>query len=233
MITENIEKLIKLQNIDIEILEKEEEINSLFQKEKEFNKKIEIEEKKIKEIKEELKKLQLDKKEKELEIKSYEEEVKNLNQKLDNVKTNKEYEALLIEIANFKKKISEIEEQLLILMEAEDEKIKKEKFIEEELKKVKEDVFKKMEEEKKKAEELKKEVSKKKQEREIYIKEIPSSDYLLYEKIRKTKKDNIAIAKVEDGVCSGCNMSLPTYIVEMVKKKEKVVQCENCSRILY
>ncbi len=233
MIKEEIEKLIKLQEIDNEIFEKQAEINLFFQKEKELNKKIENKEKEIKELKEDLKKLQLDKKEKELEIKSYEEEIKKLNKKIDEVKTNKEYEALLIEIANMKKKISEIEDEVLILMEKEDEFLKKEKLLLEEKEKVKNEVLKNIENEKNKTEALKKEIEKKKEERELIVKETPYEFYILYEKIRKSKKNNIAIVQVENGICGGCYISLPTYIVEMVKKKEKIVQCENCSRILY
>ncbi|MCM8803648.1 MAG: C4-type zinc ribbon domain-containing protein [Candidatus Omnitrophica bacterium] len=233
MITEEIEKLIILQKIDEEIFEKEGEINSFPEKEKRFNREIEDIEKKIKEAKDDLKKIQLDRKEKELEIRSYEEEKNNLDKKLGTVKTNKEYEALLIEIANIKKKISDIEEEVLILMEKEEEIIKKEKILEEELKKIKEHIFKKIEEEKKKIENLKKELEIKKKEREELVKEIDFKAYNLYEKIRKNKKDNIAIVKIENGICSGCFMSLPTYIVERVKKKKEIVQCENCSRILY
>ncbi|MCS7181054.1 MAG: hypothetical protein NZ891_06870, partial [bacterium] len=126
MVIEELEKLLTLQKIDNEIFEKEIEVNLFPEKEKNLNREIEIFEKKIKEIKDDFKKLQLDRKEKELEIKSYEETLKNLNKKLDEVKSNKEYEALLIEITNVKKKISEIEEDVLILMEKEEEIIKKE-----------------------------------------------------------------------------------------------------------
>ena len=233
MIIENIEKLVWLQKIDLEILEKEKEIKLFPEKEKKMNKEIEKMEKKIKEIKNELKKLQLDRKEKELEIKSYEEEKSNLNKKLDNVKTNKEYEALLIEIANIKKKISEIEDEVLILMEKEEEFIKKEKMMEEELKKTKEDILKKIEIERGKIEELKKEIETKKTEREKLVKEIDYKIYNLYEKIKKSKRDGIAIVKIENGICGGCFMALPTYIIEKVKRKREVIQCENCSRILY
>jgi len=233
MITEEIEKLILLQKIDLEIYEKEEEVKLFPEKEKKLNDEIELMEKKIKETKNDLKRVQLDRKEKELEIKSYEEEKNNLNKKLDNVKTNKEYEALLIEIANVKKKISEIEEEVLILMEKEEELIKKEKMLQEELNKIKEDILKKIEIERSKVEELKKEIEMKKIEREELVKKVDFKVYNLYEKIRKSKKDGVAIVKIENGICNGCFMALPTYIVEKVKRKREIIQCENCSRILY
>jgi len=51
--------------------------------------------------------------------------------------------------------------------------------------------------------------------------------------VLETEKDGIAICKLEDGRCSGCSIYVPTYIEEKVKKKKEIVQCENCSRILY
>lgn len=233
MVNEEIEKLKKLQDIDSEIFEKEGEINLFPEKEKALKREIENIEKEIKETKNDLKKIQLDRKEKELEVKSYEEEKNKLNKQLDNVKTNKEYEALLIEIANIKKKISDIEEEILILMEKEDEILKKEKILEEELKKKKEYILQKIEKEKIEVENLKKEIEKKRMEREEIVKEIDFSLYNLYEKIRKSKKDNIAIVKVENGICGGCFIALPTHIIEKAKRKKEITQCENCSRILY
>ncbi|MGB9677752.1 MAG: zinc ribbon domain-containing protein [Candidatus Ratteibacteria bacterium] len=233
MINETIEKLLILQRVDNEIFEKEEQIKEFPEKEKKLKKEIEDIEKQIKTLKENLKKLQLDRKEKELEIKSYEEELKNLNKKLDEVKSNKEYEALLIEITNTKKKISDIEEDVLILMEKEDDILKKEKILEEEIGRTKEKVLNLIEEERKKVENLKIQVEEKKKEREDIIKEIEHKIYILYEKIRKSKKDKIAIVKMENGICGGCYMTLPTFIVEKVKKKEEIIQCENYSRILY
>ncbi|MGC8977346.1 MAG: C4-type zinc ribbon domain-containing protein, partial [Candidatus Ratteibacteria bacterium] len=84
-----------------------------------------------------------------------------------------------------------------------------------------------------KIENLKKEIEEKKREREELVKRIEFKLYNLYEKIKKTKKDKIAIVKAENGICGGCFMTLPTYIVEKVKRKKEIVQCENCSRILY
>ncbi|MCM8785652.1 MAG: C4-type zinc ribbon domain-containing protein [Candidatus Omnitrophica bacterium] len=233
MIAEEIEKLLQLQGLDNEILKRQIEIDLFPEKVKILNKEIEDIENQIKIQKEDLRKIQLDRRERELEVKSYEEELKNLNKKLDGVKDNKEYEALLIEIANNKKKISEIEDDILLLMEKEDDVLKKLKILEEELKKAKEKVSKIIEEEKKKIENLKIEVELKKREREDIVKDIDYKMYVLYEKIRESKKDKIAVVKIENGICSGCYMKLPTFLVEKVKKKKEIIQCENCSRILF
>lgn len=51
-----------------------------------------------------------------------------------------------------------------------------------------------------------------------------------YKKIRGNKGS--ALAQVGDGICSGCNIKVPSYQVEDIKKN-KIVHCESCNRILY
>jgi len=41
------------------------------------------------------------------------------------------------------------------------------------------------------------------------------------------------MAKVENNQCSGCYMSLPTAVVKNVAAGLRIIECENCGRILY
>ena len=52
----------------------------------------------------------------------------------------------------------------------------------------------------------------------------------LYQKLRNEK--GTAIAKVEQGICSGCRISLPTTDLQRVRSGS-VVQCSSCGRILF
>jgi hypothetical protein len=52
-----------------------------------------------------------------------------------------------------------------------------------------------------------------------------------YQMLRKHKQ--MAIAMVDKDKCSGCNMSLPSAILTAVKEGKKIIECENCGRILY
>lgn len=51
-----------------------------------------------------------------------------------------------------------------------------------------------------------------------------------YRLIRKNKKT--AVAGVKNNICSGCNISISTYILENMKKDEEIMYCELCGRIL-
>lgn len=51
---------------------------------------------------------------------------------------------------------------------------------------------------------------------------------------RKFKQHSVTtLAKVSGGICSGCNVHLPRYIIADVKKRDALVGCENCGRLLY
>lgn len=52
-----------------------------------------------------------------------------------------------------------------------------------------------------------------------------------YESISKKKKK--AIARVDGDKCTGCHMSIPLSVISKIKKGTKLVNCDNCGRILY
>lgn len=52
-----------------------------------------------------------------------------------------------------------------------------------------------------------------------------------YNKIKKNKKDPVAL--VIDGKCGGCNMQLPSGDLISYARSDKIFECENCGRILY
>ena len=56
--------------------------------------------------------------------------------------------------------------------------------------------------------------------------------FSLYEKLYQAR-DGEALAKMEDGTCSACNVVLPTQEIGFISEQKSIVQCWNCSRILY
>ncbi|MCM8821080.1 MAG: C4-type zinc ribbon domain-containing protein [Candidatus Omnitrophica bacterium] len=233
MLKDEIEKLVRLQEIDSEIFICETVIENFPALKSQMEKSIETATQDISFIKKEQKKIHVEKKEKELELQSIEDEIKKLQKRLDEVKTNKEYTSLLSEIDNQKKKKGEIEDIILLLMEKEDEINKKLVDFSRKSEEIKKEIEVKIIEETKKVEEMQKRLEEKKSEREKIVVEIRKDVYDIYEKIRAGKKDGVAICKLEGQSCTGCSMFVPVYVAEKVKAKKEIVHCENCSRILY
>jgi uncharacterized protein len=233
MLTQVIEKLVSLQELDNEIKVLKETVDNFPVRKKQMEESVESNLKDVNTIKKEQKRLQVEKKEKELEIQENEEEAKKLQKRLDEVKTNKEYTSLLSEIETLKRKKSGMEDSLLLMMEKDDQINKQLGDFSSKSDKLKTEIEGKILEENKRIEELTVQLQEKTALRETMVAEIDKKFYALYEKIRLSKKDGIAICRLEGESCAGCSVFVPTYIAEKVKAKKTLVQCENCSRILY
>ena len=53
-----------------------------------------------------------------------------------------------------------------------------------------------------------------------------------YERLRINRK-GYAVAKVEQGMCQGCRLTLPTHELQKARAAEDLVTCNSCGRILY
>lgn len=63
---------------------------------------------------------------------------------------------------------------------------------------------------------------------------IPSIDEEIlnrYERIRNKRGQGIVL--VNNYICSGCNVRIPTYLVKTLRNNDEIIFCESCGRILY
>jgi predicted nucleic acid-binding Zn-ribbon protein len=67
-------------------------------------------------------------------------------------------------------------------------------------------------------------------ERERSVEQIDSEAFTIYERIRLASGQ--AVVKVERGRCLGCHITVPTSQWQKAKAGD-LIQCNNCSRILY
>ncbi len=49
--------------------------------------------------------------------------------------------------------------------------------------------------------------------------------------LRNTRQNSVV--EVKDGICTGCNMRIPTFQIDIIKEKNEIVYCQSCGRILY
>jgi len=79
-------------------------------------------------------------------------------------------------------------------------------------------------------EQLKTILSDLKQKRQLLSAKIDPQAIELYHELRKQK--GTAVAKVEQGICRGCQISLPTTELQQARSGS-LVQCSSCGRILF
>lgn len=69
-------------------------------------------------------------------------------------------------------------------------------------------------------------------EREALVPRIPPEALEMYEDLRP-KKEGVAIAALEGGVCRGCMVALSPVALDAIKRSDDpLVRCENCRRLL-
>lgn len=176
--------------------------------------------------------LQKEKKDRELELASKEENMKKLQAQLYQLKTNKEYNAMLGQIQDAKADASLIEDKILESLE----KIDKVKAgIDSEKKNLQqaEQVFNT---EKNKIEDRIKEIDDRlaqlDSQRSQIIPKIEKKILTQYERILKNR-DGLAIVRIKNNTCMGCNMHTPPQVINLIQMYERIMICEVCNRILF
>lgn len=176
--------------------------------------------------------LEKKKKEKELEMAKHEEDAKKHASQLNSVKTNDAYKALQTEIGFSKQHVSDIETEILQLMDDLEQAKQADKAKQAELGVE----IKKFEVEisghEKRLAEQKAIYDGAKSKRDEAAAPIPKDMMRVYDHIRSRGKLD-AIVPVENSICTACRISLaPTMIVELTKMKT-LLTCESCQRILF
>ena len=224
--------LVKLQEIDSFLADLRNEIERKPLELEELKLRLEEKKKQLDVMQEDIKRIKINIKEKELELKSGEEEVKRLQSQLMQVKTNKEYKSLLMEIEGKKADNSLIEDNILDLMEEVDKKeleLNKEK---ENLKHLEAEYSKEEARIKSEIAKIENQIKDKEKEREEVCSHLDTQLLSIYERLLKNR-DGLAIVPVVNDACGGCHLSLRPQIINEIKRKDHLVTCERCSRILY
>jgi predicted nucleic acid-binding Zn-ribbon protein len=80
--------------------------------------------------------------------------------------------------------------------------------------------------------ELETESAQLKQKRDMLASQIDSASLDLYEEMRRARQGQ-AVAKVVQGRCQGCRISLSMSDQQKARMGQELAQCSNCGRILY
>ncbi len=147
------------------------------------------------------------------------------------VKTNKEYTAVLHEIEGVERDIRARDDLTFAEMEKEEVLAQEVKREEVAFKAVAADAARDKAGLDARAEALAAEASRKQAERDAVAASIPEDTLDLYGRVARQRGSGAAEAR--DGVCQACHVRMRLQIWVEVKKNEQILQCESCSRILY
>ncbi len=178
------------------------------------------------------KSLELKRNQLETELGSKEQQIKKLQVQLYQVKTNKEYSALQLEIEGSKADKSVFEEEILKLMEEVD-RAKGQTASEKEHLKVQEGELKiRLDRIEQESQKIQGAVGQLQASRAVLVPKVDPKLLSRYERILE-RKEGSALVPVRGNSCSGCNMILPPQAINEVMMNTRLIPCESCARILY
>lgn len=230
-IEKEMEMLLKLQNVDYDLGELErskdylpEMINNLETEIEDTRRGLENSESELKE--ENLRHSRLD-----MELATLNQELAKFQKQMMAIKTNKEYDALTNEIANRKRRISDVEEEILkILTHMDDlkENIKEYKQKLEEIETTNTDQLTHLKEELNSIEDK---IKIKEGDRKNITVRIDKRLLATYERVKRGRGNQVVVG-IKKRACGACYKGIPPQIIQEIRKGERIYTCDNCGRIL-
>jgi predicted nucleic acid-binding Zn-ribbon protein len=168
----------------------------------------------------------------ESEVETSRQKLSKYRDQLMSVKTNKEYQAMLAEIASCEKEISTKEDLILERMMLIDEWNEKQRAAKKELDaREKEISARRLELEAFRAQ-SENELGQLEGQRSLLRQSLAPELIELYERIA-TVRHGVAVAPALDQSCQGCHVRLRPQLFNEVKTNLQIIRCESCNRILY
>jgi hypothetical protein len=149
------------------------------------------------------------------------------------VKTNKEYSAVLLEIEEIKQEKAKTEEEILALMEMQERLTADVREAESRLRVREEQARQDEGGVRKKLEAVQAELDTVRAERQSRARELSPPVLASYDRILKAR-GGVAVASVSaDAVCGGCRVTIRPQAIQELKSGAELMRCESCGRFLH
>ena len=229
---ETVSKLIELQKIDSRLLEIEEIKGDLPSIVKKTEDKVNMLQSDVTNNIDEIKSIEKQIRELTAKIDDSDEKLKKYKDQLYLVSSNKEYDALMLEIDHIKTFLDGVENNILDLEEQKNTLEEKNKSNDLDIK-TSQDLIKESTIELKDAmESTKNEENGLNNDRDILVKTIADNLVASYEKLRKAR-DGKAMVPINRNACGYCYNQLPPQFVVEVKQNNSIKNCDSCGVFLY
>jgi predicted nucleic acid-binding Zn-ribbon protein len=158
--------------------------------------------------------------------------LKKTKDRLLEVKTNKEYQAMLKEIETIENKNSEIEDEIISGLEEIDRMRTEVKTKEKDFESHRSQYEREKEKLEKEIAQLDHDLQEAEKRTAALRKQIRDELLKRYERI-KGRRNGVAVALVWKEVCGGCHMNIPPQMYNELQTSVDLLTCPNCNRIIY
>jgi len=176
----------------------------------------------------------LDKQRRQLEAAVTEEQynLQKAQRKLIEVKTNKEYSAMVAEIEAFKQKITGHEDAVLHIMELTELRKQELQELDRQAKEAEQELAEGQRRNALELAVLQGTLTERRQTREAAVQQLERPAMDLYMRLLNGRK-GLAVVGIKNGSCQGCFIALPPQLIQEVRRNDRVITCSHCQRILY
>ncbi len=224
--------LIGLQELDLDIVKnKTKEKGLSFQIEREHKRVLELQEDLL-EKRKMLKHIRIERRNKERSIGEIDSLLAKHEEEKYKIKSNEEFSALEKEVNQGEEEKGKAEDILLELMEREEALSEELPILEKEGKEASKDCQKKEHVLRADLDSTVEQLKYMGNNRKTNISQLSYVLYQRYEQLQKARENPVVLC-ITNGICDGCNVKVPPSLVARVRRKEEIVYCENCTRILY
>jgi predicted nucleic acid-binding Zn-ribbon protein len=230
-VLEDLALLIRLQEIDLELMEIIAEKGDLPEQITSLENEIEKLQLQVHGIEEELKAIHSQKLEQNRIFDTARDQLRKSQSVIFSVKTTREYDAISTEIEQSKQKIAESERTQLEMMAREDDLQNEYGDLKEKIKQLKSNLIERQVEMKERQESTQEEEITYLHEREKIVRKLKKPVHDHYERIRKIR-DGVGVSSLTGGACGYCFSRIPPQRLVEIKRMDDIILCEVCGCLL-
>jgi uncharacterized protein len=167
----------------------------------------------------------------ERELDSLQAHLAKTQSKLHDVKTNKEYSAVLVEIDTGKQRIAALEDHVLDLMECTEQYRQDYHDHEQRLQAAKDELDNQGRRVQHDQEALVERIAVEEKKREQLVNNLDAQLYAMYQRLA-TLRHGQAVVYMQDGTCGGCYLKVQPQLISEIRRQEKLIVCPHCQRML-
>ncbi len=168
----------------------------------------------------------------ERELASHQEAFRRTQSKTHAVKTNTEYSALLAELEAGKRRLGELEDAILTLMEAVDEQRHTYQQQEQQVQMALQALATQQEKVQQELEALHQAMTAAQERRQQVVAQLDTTLHAQYQKV-SSHHGGKGVAYIHQGVCSGCHLKIPPQLVSEIRLQTQMFTCPHCRLILF
>jgi predicted nucleic acid-binding Zn-ribbon protein len=229
---EQISRLMDLQVLDRQLQELEQTLGTIagrVESQREENDRNQAE---LQRLTEEDQQAAATRKKAEKELALGEAQIRNKRMRLNLVRTDKELQALTLEVETLKDSNQRLESELLAMIESADPRAARIKELGEFIAKGRAALAEAEKEIADQVEELKSSIGRQRRERDKVAADVQPNLLQRYNMLF-SRRQGVAVAIARGGSCMGCRRLLPPQLFNEIQKHLQIHFCPNCQRILY